>query len=250
MGARGPVKIAGAVALVAASALGFAAPATGDPGSDAKAKIAAAQKAADEAAARYEDAQVRLANLSEEMTRLQQQIDAGEEESAALRVLVDRRAVTAYKQTGSGVEFFTTADDPLDSARRQKLLDQAGARDNAAVSRLARVHDDLEQRRKDMDARRSEQQALLDRFREEASRLEADLVAARKAQAAAEAAGQNAATPAPPASVGAHLPRSRATDVRRLLERAPAGRSPARGRRPHGAAGHAQRGRRLRDGSR
>jgi peptidoglycan LD-endopeptidase LytH len=192
---------------VAASALAFAAPATGDPISDAKVKVAAAQKVADEAAARYEDAQVRLANLSEEIARLQQQIDAGEEQSAALRVIVDRRAVTAYKETGSGVEFFTTADDPLDAARREKLLDDAAARDNAAVSRLARVQDDLAERRSDLEARRSDEQSSLDRFRAETGRLEADLVAAQKAQAAAEetarrAEGDNAPSPPPAASAG------------------------------------------------
>jgi peptidoglycan LD-endopeptidase LytH len=129
---------------------------------------------------------VRLASLEEEITRLRQQIDAGEDQSAALRVIVDRRAVTAYKQRGSGVEFFTTSDDPLDAARREKLLDEASARDNAAVSRLARIHDDLDERRSDLDARRSEQQALLDQFRERTSRLQAELVGAQKAQAAAE----------------------------------------------------------------
>jgi murein DD-endopeptidase MepM/ murein hydrolase activator NlpD len=217
----------------------FAAPATGDPVSDAKAKVAAAQRVADEAAARYEDAQVRLANLSEEMTRLQQQIDAGKEESAALRVIVERRAVTAYKQTGSGVDFFTNADDPLDAARREKLLEEASARDNAAVSRLARVHDDLEQRRKDMDDRRSEQQALRDRFREETTRLEADLVAAQKAQAAAEeearrATNAPAPTPAPaPAAAPATSPGGLICPVRGPLSFVDSWHAPRPGGRLH-----------------
>jgi murein DD-endopeptidase MepM/ murein hydrolase activator NlpD len=204
LGAREAFKVAAAVALVAASALVFAAPAPGDPVSDAKAKVAAAQKVADDAAARYEDAQVRLASLTDEIARLQQQIDGGEEQSAALRVIVDRRAVTAYKQTGSGVEFFTSADDPIDAARREKLLDEAAASDNAAVSRLARVQDDLDERRSDLEARRSDQQSSLDRFRAETGRLEADLVAAQKAQAAAEETARradgrdNAASPPPP----------------------------------------------------
>jgi murein DD-endopeptidase MepM/ murein hydrolase activator NlpD len=182
----------------------FSAPAIADPVADAKAKVAAAQKVADEATARYEAAQVRLGELWVETTRLQQQIDAGEEQTAALRIAAERRAVTAYKESGSGIEFFSAAADPLDAARRQKLLDEANARDNAAVSRLARVQDDLDEQRSDLDARRSEQQSLLDQFREETGRLEADLVAAQKAQAAAEEevrrakASENAARPAPP----------------------------------------------------
>jgi murein DD-endopeptidase MepM/ murein hydrolase activator NlpD len=185
----------------AAGALVFAAlgvpsvsvtPAAADPVSDAKAKFAAAQKVANVAAARYEYAQVRLADLEKEIEELQQQIDLREKQAAALRVLAQRRAVAAYKDAGSSVEFFTVDDAPLDAARRQKLLDEANARANAAVSQLAKVQNDFARRRTDLQARRAEQQAMLDQFRNEARRLEADVVAAQRAQAAAEAAARRA----------------------------------------------------------
>jgi murein DD-endopeptidase MepM/ murein hydrolase activator NlpD len=213
------------VALIVPSV--FVTPGAADPVSDAKAKFAAAQETANVAAARYEDAQVRVAELEKEIDELQQQIDVREAQAAALRVAAQRRAVAAYKDAGSALEFFTIDDAPLDVARRQKLFDEANARDNAAVSRLAKVQDDLARRRTDLRARRAEQLAMLDQFRDEARRLEADLVAAQRAQAAAESAirraeaARAASASAPPASAS---PSGRATPP----DAAPSGPAPVR----------------------
>jgi murein DD-endopeptidase MepM/ murein hydrolase activator NlpD len=161
-------------ALVVLAGVSIApAPALAGPGSDL-------QKASDSAAAGYEEAQVRLGELDGEIRQLEQQIAANEEQIAALKGAAQRRAVTAYKDTGAGVEFFAASDAPLDAARRQKLLDEANASDNDAVARLARVQGLLDARRKDLDERRAEQQAALDKFGDEAARL----AAAQKAQAA------------------------------------------------------------------
>jgi murein DD-endopeptidase MepM/ murein hydrolase activator NlpD len=84
------------------------------------------------------------------------------------------------------VEFFTADDNPLDAARRQKLLEEANARDNEAVARLAQVQDDLRRRRKDVDERRAEQAAVLDQLQAEARRLESELTAAQRAQVGIE----------------------------------------------------------------
>jgi murein DD-endopeptidase MepM/ murein hydrolase activator NlpD len=179
--------VAGALAFAALAGAIVPIPALADPASDP-------QKAADEAAARYENAQVRTGELDGEIQQLEQQISAAEEQIAALKGAAQRRAVTAYKDNGAGVEFFTASDAPLDAARRQKLLDEANASDNDAVARLARVQGLLDARRKDLDERRAEQQAALDKFRDEAARL----AAAQKAQAAAP----TAAPAAPAASAG------------------------------------------------
>jgi murein DD-endopeptidase MepM/ murein hydrolase activator NlpD len=103
---------------------------------------------------------------------LDAQIRQLEEQIAALRASAQRRAVSAYKDTASGADLFTDADAPLDAARREKLLDEANASDNDAVTRLARLQEAL-------DTRRADQQAALDKFREQAARL----AAAQKAQA-------------------------------------------------------------------
>jgi murein DD-endopeptidase MepM/ murein hydrolase activator NlpD len=148
-------------ALVVLAGVSIApAPALAGPGSDP-------QKASDSAAASYEEAQARVGELDGEIRQLEQQI-------AALKAVAQRRAVSAYKDTGSGADLFTASDAPLDAARREKLLDEANASDNDAVIRLARVQDAL-------NARRADQQAALDKFREQAARL----AAAQKAQAGA-----------------------------------------------------------------
>jgi murein DD-endopeptidase MepM/ murein hydrolase activator NlpD len=123
-----------------------------------------AQRAADSAAASYEEAQVRVGEIDAEIRQLEEQI-------AALKAAAQRRAVTAYKDTGSGADLFTASDAPIDAARREKLLDEANASDNDAVTRLARLQEAL-------DARRADEQAALDKFREQAARL----AAAQKAQ--------------------------------------------------------------------
>jgi murein DD-endopeptidase MepM/ murein hydrolase activator NlpD len=144
--------VAGAVAFSALLGAITSPAAVADPPSDP-------QKAADAATASYEAAQVRVGELDAEIRRLEDQI-------AALKAAAQRRAVSAYKDTGSGADLFTASDAPIDAARREKLLDEANATDNDAVTRLARMQQAL-------DARRADEQAALDRFREQAARLAA-----------------------------------------------------------------------------
>jgi murein DD-endopeptidase MepM/ murein hydrolase activator NlpD len=181
---RGVAAIAGGLVLVALAASPVAAsPAPTDPVSDARAKVAAAQKAADEAAARYADAETRMGQLSDQIDRLQQQITKNEALIAPLRAAATRRAVTAYKDSGSGIEFFAIGDEPLDGARRLKLLDEAHAKDTSAVARLAQVQNDLDRQRDDIETRRAEHTGVLEQLQAEARRLGSELTEARKAAA-------------------------------------------------------------------
>jgi murein DD-endopeptidase MepM/ murein hydrolase activator NlpD len=182
---RGVAAIAGGLAfaaLVVSPASATSAPA--DPVSDARAKVAAAQKAADEAAARYADAETRMGQLSDEIDRLQQQIVQNEALIQPLRAAAARRAVTVYKDSGSGAEFAAIEEDPLHAARRLKLLDEAHAEDTGAVARLGRVQNELDRQRKDIEARRAEHSGVLDQLQAEARRLGSELTEARKAAAA------------------------------------------------------------------
>jgi peptidoglycan LD-endopeptidase LytH len=145
--------------------------------------------AADASAERYADAQVRLGKLEGEIQQLEREIAAGEEQVAALKVAAQRRAVTAYKDTGTGVEFFAVDNEPIDAARREKLLDEANASDNDAVARLARVQDALAAWRRDLEAGRAEQQAALDRLRTATVRLERDVAVAPRATTASAVPG-------------------------------------------------------------
>ncbi len=185
--------VVGAIVVGLASPLAAASVAAADPVSDAKAKVSTAQKAANEAAARYEGAQVRMAELSNEIQRLEQQIAAGEQRAETLRVVVQRRAVDVYKGSGGALPFLEFEGDPLDTLRREKLVEGANARDNAAVDELAQINEDLERQRAAVDDRREEQSAALEQFRSETRRLQADLAAAQRAQAAAEEEARKAA---------------------------------------------------------
>jgi peptidoglycan LD-endopeptidase LytH len=171
------VVAAAALALAALTGADLSAsPARADPVTDA-------QSSADAAVARYEEAQIRVGELEREIQQLEEAIAAAEDQIAALKVAARRRAVTAYKDSGAGVELFTADDEPLDVARREKLLDEANANDNDAVARLARVQGALDAKRKELDARRAEQHAALDEFRAETARLGRDLAAAQRAAA-------------------------------------------------------------------
>ena len=202
-----------ALTLAALAGAVTSVPALADPASDA-------QKAADEAAARYEGAQVRVGQLDGEIQKLEQQITAAEEQIAALKGAAQRRAVTAYKDTGSGVELFTVDDEPLDAARRQKLLDEANASDNDAVVQLARMQGLLDARRNELDEHRAELQGALDKFRDEAARL----ASAQKAQAGAP----RAAPAAPAVSAGGLI-----CPVRGAVSFVDTWHAPRAGGRPH-----------------
>ncbi len=179
----------GFVAVVILAAVAFLIPVPGgaDPLGDARARVAEAQRAADAAAARYSDAQTREAQISREIDELEAAIRDGKERAAALRVTAQRRAVTAYTSAGGRVPFSALGtDDPLASARREKLLDEAAAADNDAVDDLARVNENLEEQRAELERRRVEAEAALTVMEDEARQLESDLSEAQRAQAAVE----------------------------------------------------------------
>jgi murein DD-endopeptidase MepM/ murein hydrolase activator NlpD len=139
------------------------------------APAAHAQTGADSAVARYEEAQIQLGQIEIEIQKVEGQIAAGEEQMASLKVAARRRALTAYKDTGTGVDFFTADNEPIDAARREKLLDEANESDNDAVTRLARFQEAHAARRKDLETLRAEQQAALELFRSAVARLEREL---------------------------------------------------------------------------
>jgi murein DD-endopeptidase MepM/ murein hydrolase activator NlpD len=224
---RGLVAAVAAVLFVLAPT--FAGPVAADPVTDAKAKVAAAQRAANEAAARYESAQVRMAELSNEIDRLERGIAAGEIKAAGLRVIAQKRALDVYKGSGDAVPFLSLDSDPLDTLRREKLLDGANARDIAAVDALAQISDELDRQRAAVDARREEQAGALEEFRAETRRLQADLAAAQRAQAAAEEEARRAAEAARKAEEERQA-RARAS------ESAGSSSAPASGSRPASAA--------------
>jgi peptidoglycan LD-endopeptidase LytH len=186
---RSRAAAAVAATVVAAAVLVPArfAPVAADPLEDAKRSVVEAQGAADQATARYAEAQTRHAQVGNEIEGLEAAIRAGKERAALLTASAERQAAAAYRSAGGGAPFAGFVDgEPLAVARRQKLLDDSTAGDIAALDELARLNEDLEAQRADLEARRAEQEEALAAMDAEADRLEAELATAQRAQAEVE----------------------------------------------------------------
>ena len=180
----------GRVALVAALTVGATVAATGPaagaaPIDDARAQVAEAQRAADAAAARYEEAITRLEELGAEIESLRAQIEAGKVEAAELRTMAKRRALEAYVGRDAFVEgrFLVEGGDPLDEIRREKLLARTKEREDDAAERLAALTEDLTRQQRELERRRAEQEEAVAEVEREQAAVQAQL---RDAQAAVQ----------------------------------------------------------------
>lgn len=179
------MALALSAALSAPAVAGGAAAA--DPLDDAKARVAAAQEAADVATARFHEAQTRHAEVVLAIDDLEAAIRSGEQQREALREEVERLAVTAYTTSGASTPLAVLGDDdPLAAARREKLLGDAAGVDNDALDDLAAVVDDLGRSRSDLDRQRADAEEALAAMDAEAADLQRELAAAQEAQADVE----------------------------------------------------------------
>jgi murein DD-endopeptidase MepM/ murein hydrolase activator NlpD len=185
-GGAGVVSWGRALAVVLAGALlggAVAVPAGGAaPIDDARAKVADAQRAADAAAARYEEAIGRLEQLGADIEDRKARIAAGKKEAAELSVLAERRAVTAYvgRDTLTG-SFLIEGGDPLDEVRRQKLLARTKEEEDDAVARLVALNADLAHEQRQLEVQRVEQERLVEQVEEEQVVVQAQLQEAQQA---------------------------------------------------------------------
>jgi murein DD-endopeptidase MepM/ murein hydrolase activator NlpD len=149
--------------------------------------VTEAQRAADSATVRYEEAIGRLEELGTQIDDLRVRIDAGRAEAARLRVVARRRAVEAYVghdgREGQGA-FVFDGSDPLDEIRREKLLARTKEREDAAVENLVAVERDLADQRTQLEARRAEQERAVAQVEAEQAAVQTQL---RDAQAALDA---------------------------------------------------------------
>jgi murein DD-endopeptidase MepM/ murein hydrolase activator NlpD len=170
------------VGLLAAGALVPAAPAAADPVEDAKAKVVAAQQAADAAAERYEAAIHHYEELTAQIAKLQGEIAAGKARAAELRALARERAVAAYTgRSTMSAEAFLSDEDPLDQVRREKLLERTKQREDDDADELKRLTDDLEEQRDDLEERRQEQEKALATAEQQQKQVQIQLTAAQAA---------------------------------------------------------------------
>ncbi len=172
------------VAMLATALVARVAPAAqAAPIDDARATVAEAQRSADAAAARYEEAIGRLEQLGLEIDDRKARIAAGKEEAGRLRVLARKRAVEAYvgRDTLAAGQLYIEGGDPLDEIRREKLLAHTKAREDAEVDRLAELNDDLAREQDALERQRIEQEELVAQVEEEQATVQAQLQEAQNA---------------------------------------------------------------------
>src|SRR5436190_8423904 len=119
-----------AVAVLVTAANTLAAPSAGaqlapDPLADLKQRADAARSEANDAAARYTNAQSSFEDLGNRIVDLEQKIAAGEARREELRGIAERRAVVAYKTQGSDRAAILNAQNPGEGMRSSELLNRA-----------------------------------------------------------------------------------------------------------------------------
>jgi murein DD-endopeptidase MepM/ murein hydrolase activator NlpD len=177
------VAVAVCLALLAAPAAAAAAPID-----DARAKVEEAQRAADAAAVRYEEAVDAAERLAAQIADLEAKIAAGRQQAGELRALARQRAVRAYTGRGTedGTGFLIEGGDPLDVIRQQKLLARTKAREDHAAADLADLTDRLDDQRRQLEDAKAKQAQALQALETEQTTVQAQLMAAQQALTALE----------------------------------------------------------------
>lgn len=157
-----------------------------DPVKQARDRVDAAKRAANDAANRFSEAQSRYEKLGDDVAELDRRIVATAAEASRYRDVAQRRAVIAYRH-GHTLSPPSDPLDALDAVSRRALLDRVNARDNDAVSRLQALEVDLKSEHDAAQRRRDEQRQALTRLQAERRQLDAKLAASQNAQRALEA---------------------------------------------------------------
>jgi murein DD-endopeptidase MepM/ murein hydrolase activator NlpD len=174
-----------AAALAFGGVLAGSSTAGADTIDDLRDAVIAARQAADAATARYAEAENHLGVLETEIAALEQQIETDKTQIGTLRAIAQRRAVAAYTRRGVDLPFQLDGD-PLDRVRREKMLQEANARDDDAVARLGTLTAELTLQQETLRDRRNETREARDRFQADAEVVQEQLVVAQRALSAFE----------------------------------------------------------------
>jgi murein DD-endopeptidase MepM/ murein hydrolase activator NlpD len=188
---RGPRALLLLVVFLGAISITPAASAdtTKDDLARARDKLAAAQTAADEAAAKYEAALSGRAQLEQQLEELGQRIDAAKAKEAALAKTVQQIALRAYMGAGEPVvgAVLFSGDDLLDIGRSARLLDRANAPNVNAIDELSAVRDDLGRDQARVTAAKQESEHLVSDLATQSQRVQDQLASAASARRDIEA---------------------------------------------------------------
>jgi murein DD-endopeptidase MepM/ murein hydrolase activator NlpD len=178
--------------LVAVAALAAAlvpvvtvAPAGADKLDDLRSEVLAAQAASDAVVARYTEAENRLGALEVEIEDLEAAVKADRATVADLRVIARRRAIEAYIGR-SAMAPLGFSGDPMRDVRRQTMLAQLNARDDAQIARLNALTADLTIRQASLRGLRDDARTLRDQFEVETTALQGTLTTAKQSLTAYE----------------------------------------------------------------
>jgi murein DD-endopeptidase MepM/ murein hydrolase activator NlpD len=149
----------------------------------ARRTLADAQAAANAAADAITDAEGRLEQLSERIDTLETQITSTQQRVDELVLVVRQRAVDAYTHSGdTGMTVVLDAADPLQAARRARLLDRANEKDHVATRKLAALRSDLDAQRNEVRTQRDAQKRVREELDVKNAEVQAHLATAAKAR--------------------------------------------------------------------
>jgi murein DD-endopeptidase MepM/ murein hydrolase activator NlpD len=175
-------------AVLASVALALVLPAPGadaakDPLAEAEARVTAARRAANEAAAEYEEAQTKYWSLEEDIQHTKETVAATDADAQKIAAVAQERALEAYKGGGdSEVDALFESENVLDALRRNELLDRVNTDGNDAVDRLGAITEDLGVLQAELDNQLEDQQAIVDDLAQREESLRDALAAAERAE--------------------------------------------------------------------
>jgi len=176
---RRAIPVAVALALLAPAQ---AATAARDPLAEAEARVTSAQRAANEAAEQYEEAQSVYWGLEGDIDRTRSAVTATEANAAALTAVAQRRAVEAYTEGGLDLDVVVEGNDVLEAQRRNELLDRVNEDGNLAVEQLGAITEDLRVQEASLADQIAQQEQVVEQMKETESELRDALAAAERAE--------------------------------------------------------------------
>jgi murein DD-endopeptidase MepM/ murein hydrolase activator NlpD len=172
------------VALLAVTLMFLPVDAAGaaDPVAQAEARVTAARRAANDAAARYEAAQTSYYTLHDDIAAARRQIAGLEREAKKLRTVATARAIEAYKGGNSNLDAIMSGSDVLEAMRRTALLDRVNRGGNDAVDQLGAKTEDLHVSEQQLADKLDQQADVVAKMKQREREVQSKLAAAVRAE--------------------------------------------------------------------
>lgn len=181
-----PALVAVALSIILSTAFAPAAFAKTDPIKDAKAKVTAAQTEANKAAQRYTEAYEELSRINTELADTQSRLDDTQVQVDELQEKASLTAKDAYIRSSINTSEQSYSDQ-VDDKRRQQFLATVSEFNDASLTTLVGLQEDLSVARDELAALKDERKETVDTLAAQKKELDAKLAAATKAQKDLEA---------------------------------------------------------------